>query len=264
MLDSDVEEERAGSSKDRSFRHVAIETGSSRVQGTPSSKVVAVHFDKPWQQLSIAFSTLGFLGLTFVGLWQAIPAINSPDTSEAVSLENATAERMATASIGISGGKPKIPPITKMISAESRRPNRLRGQLSVDNSSTASAPHGRSVQSSQKSATSILRISVAHHFATANLAIWVDDQLTFQYSLQGALKKHIIVLRDLQGYFSDTVPIPAGEHRIRVRVLSQDGAYDESESTSGSFDPGGEKILRIDFAKNNRGMRLSLQAEESH
>jgi hypothetical protein len=104
-----------------------------------------------------------------------------------------------------------------------------------------------------------LHISVAHHFATANLSIWVDDRLSFQGSLQGALKKHMIVLRRLQGYFSDSVQVLPGEHRIRASLLSQDGSFDESEWISGSFIPGSEKTLRIDFGKDNRGMRLSLK-----
>lgn len=238
---------------------VPIETGGSRGQSAPRSSVMSVGFSEPWQQVSIGFLTLGFLGLMFVSLWQAIPVKPFAANSIARDLEDRSAKAMAAASTGISGLESKVSPITKTPSTNGKGPYRLRRQASDNNSGAALDGQGRPLQPAQKVLSSTLRISVAHHFATANLAIFVDDKLRFEYPLRGAVKKRMIVLRDLQGYFSDTVQVGAGEHRIRVRVLSQDGAFDESEDVSGRFAPGSEKILRIDFAKDNRGMRLSLQ-----
>src|SRR5713226_1483390 len=111
----------------------------------------------------------------------------------------------------------------------------------------------------QQSLPSTLRISVEHHFGTANLSVWIDEKLTYSYPLRGAVKKRMLLFRGVQGYFSDSVEVAGGEHLIRVRVLSADNSYDQSGSIRGSFAPGSEKVLTTQFDKNNRGMRLSLQ-----
>jgi hypothetical protein len=105
----------------------------------------------------------------------------------------------------------------------------------------------------------MLRISVEHHFGMAHLFVWIDEKLTYSYPLRGAVKKRMLLLKGVQGYFSDSVEVAGGEHLIRVRVLSADNSYDQSGSIRASFAPGSEKVLTSRFDKNNRGMRLSLQ-----
>jgi serine/threonine protein kinase len=266
LLKPGTEEDLLASSNYRSFSSfsqngckIPIETVGSRGQGAPRSNVMSVQFSQPWQQLSIGFITLGFLGLIFVGLWLAIPVKTLAAHSIASDLGDRAAKATAMVSTGISGLESKVLPFDGTTSTNGRGPSRLGHQFSGNNSGIASNGQGWLVQPSQKVLFSTLQISVAHHFATANLAVFVDDKLSFEYPLRGAVRKHMIVLKDVQGYFSDTVQVAAGEHRIRVRVLSQEGAYDESGRVSGSFAPGRERILRIDFGKDNRGMRLSLQ-----
>ena len=106
---------------------------------------------------------------------------------------------------------------------------------------------------------STLRISVEHHFGTAYLSGWIDDQLTYSYPLRGAVKKRMLLFKGVEGYFSDSVEVASGEHLVRVHVLSADHSYDQFGSIRGSFAPGSEKVLTVQFDKNNRGMRLSLQ-----
>jgi hypothetical protein len=69
----------------------------------------------------------------------------------------------------------------------------------------------------------------------------------------------MVLFKHFQGYVSDFRQVPAGEHRIRVHVLSTDDSYDESGVISGNFAPGSQSVLTIDFDKDNRGMRLSFQ-----
>jgi hypothetical protein len=63
-------------------------------------------------------------------------------------------------------------------------------------------------------------------------------------------------------YLSDVVKLTPGDHRIRVRVLSADGSYDKSGSISGTFAPGSEKLLVIDFDNHNRRMRVAFETEK--
>jgi hypothetical protein len=104
-----------------------------------------------------------------------------------------------------------------------------------------------------------LSIAVEHHFASANLSVWIDDQLSVSHPLHGAVKKRMVLFKHFQGYVSDLIQVSAGEHHIRVHVLSADNSYDESGNISGNFDPGSQSVLTIDFDKDNRKMHLSLQ-----
>jgi hypothetical protein len=84
--------------------------------------------------------------------------------------------------------------------------------------------------------------------------VWIDEKLTYSYPLRGAVKKRMLLLKGVQGYFSDSVEVAGGEHLIHVRVLSADNSYDQSGSIRGSFAPGSEKLLTTHFDKNNRGI----------
>jgi hypothetical protein len=107
-----------------------------------------------------------------------------------------------------------------------------------------------------------LGIAVEHHFVTADISVWIDDRASYSHSLRGATKKRVMLFKGVEGYLSDVVQLKPGDHQIRVRVLSADGSYDESDSISGTFAPGSEKLLAVDFDRHNRRMRLTFEAEK--
>jgi serine/threonine protein kinase len=238
------------------------ETGSSREESSShlNSEVATVRFSQPWQQVSIAFLTLGFLMVAFVGLWQAIP-VNAAHVAATESVlpdrHKTTLSSPTVLAITVSEHSPDA----KASSTKGWRPTRLSGRV-TGNSAGVVQTLGEAAgppQALQQSLPSTMRISVEHHFGTAHLSVWIDDKLTYSYSLRGAVKKRMLLLKGVQGYFSDSVEVAGGEHLIRVRVLSADNSYDQSGSIRGSFAPGSEKVLTTQFDKNNRGMRLSLQ-----
>jgi serine/threonine-protein kinase len=238
------------------------ETGSSREESSShlNSEVATVRFSQPWQQVSIAFLTLGFLMVAFVGLWQAIP-VNAAHVAATESVlpdrHKTTLSSPTVLAITVSEHSPDA----KASSTKGWRPTRLSGRV-TGNSAGVVQTLGEAAgppQALQQSLPSTMRISVEHHFGTAHLSVWIDDKLTYSYSLRGAVKKRMLLLKGVQGYFSDSVEVAGGEHLIRVRVLSADNSYDQSGSIRGSFAPGSEKVLTTQFDKNNRAMRLSLQ-----
>jgi len=237
---------------------VAVKTGRS--SGENGSQSSAVSFSQPWQQLSIAFLTFGFLALAFVGLWQSIP-INAAHAATTASILPARPKATLNWSTGLANPVSEHAPDARASSTKRWRRTNLSGRVPsnppvvVQTLLEAAKPP----QALQQSLPSTLRISVEHHFGTAHLSVWIDEKLTYSYSLRGAVKKRMLLLRGVQGYFSDSVEVAGGEHLIRVRVLSADNSYDQSGSIRGSFAPGSEKVLTTQFDKNNRGMRLSLQ-----
>ena len=106
-----------------------------------------------------------------------------------------------------------------------------------------------------------LRIAVEHHFVTANLSVWIDDQPSYSHSLRGAVTKRVVLFKEVKGYLFDAVKVTAGVHRIRVQVLSADGSYDESGIITTDFVTGGEKLLLVGFDNNNRRMHLSFETQ---
>lgn len=203
--------------------------------------------DQPWQQLGVSFLTLGALALVFVGLWWAIPVNYGPGVTELAFHPVPTAS-MATVvaleqTMADSASVPRIELSTK---------NPPRRVDAIDISMDASEDRSHSCQ---------LGIVVEHHFVTADLSVWIDDRQSYSHSLRGAIKKRVVLFKGVEGYLSDVVQLTPGDHRIRVRVLSADGSYDESGSISGTFAPGSEKLLAIDFDNHNRRMRLAFETE---
>jgi len=237
---------------------VAVKIGHS--DGENDAQSNAVPFSRPWQQLSIAFLTFGFLALAFVGLWQTIPIKAAHVTARASVLPDPS-KAMVNSSTGLANNVSEHASTAKASSTKRRRRTSLSGRVPSNSPMVVQTllEAARPPQVLQQSLPSALRISVEHHFGTAHLSVWIDEKLTYSYSLRGAVKKRMLLLKGVQGYFSDSVEVSGGEHLIRVRVLSADNSYDQSGSIRGTFVPGSQKVLTTQFDKNNRGMRLSLQ-----
>ncbi len=120
----------------------------------------------------------------------------------------------------------------------------------------------------------MLEIEVDHQFATANLSIWVDDQLAYVHRLEGLDKKRLIVFHHVQGHEIHAMQLAPGKHHLRVEVTSDRGAatkdngsptelssgsrsFDQSNTVEGDFASGQEHVLHIIFKHGE--MNLSLQ-----
>ena len=244
----DIRANRVPESNDVSYNYLLNTTNpslsGSRNRLQAAKTAAPVRLDQPWQQLGVAFLTWGVLALVFMGLWWAIPVNAAPGVPElafhpvptvsatVVALEQTMADSASAPSIGLSA---KNPP--RRVDARDIRPD-------------ASKDRSHSCQ---------LSIAVEHHFVTADLSVWIDDRQIYSHSLRGAIKKRVVVFKGVEGYLSDVVQLTPGDHRIGVRVLSADGSYDESGSISGTFAPGSEKLLVIDFDNHNRRMRVAFE-----
>ena len=57
----------------------------------------------------------------------------------------------------------------------------------------------------------------------------------------------------------ETVRLPAGKHRILVRVRSTPDKYEQSASILGSFTRDHPAMLQINFERQGKAMRLALR-----
>ena len=218
---------------------------SAREKRVNTNTVAMVRFDQPWQQMGMASLSLGALALAFTGLWLAIP---TPERVEiALARTSPTVSMASIVSLEVATEEPPSPPVVDV-------PANKRSRSVNETSEGPQLFH-------DQSSSCQLGIAVEHHFVTANLSVWIDDEASYNHSLRGAIKKRVVLFKGVEGYLSDVVQLTPGDHRIRVRVVSADGSYDESSSISGSFSAGAEKMLAVDFDKHNRRMHLAFEDE---
>src|ERR1700692_1075377 len=81
-----------------------------------------------------------------------------------------------------------------------------------------------------------LHLKLQHGFRSAQLSVWVDDEVAFSGKLTGATKKKfgLIPTDAQQGSLSQIIAVRSGEHKIRVRVQPDDAAAQE-DTITGDF-----------------------------
>jgi hypothetical protein len=107
-------------------------------------------------------------------------------------------------------------------------------------------------------ASATLRLRIEHRFQQAEVFVWLDDRLTYHQSVDGTVKKRMVLFKGMEGYQSDSVRVTPGEHRLRVRVHASDDSYDQTNTIAGSLPPDGERQVLIQCEKH-KPLRLSMQ-----
>lgn len=63
-----------------------------------------------------------------------------------------------------------------------------------------------------------LTVAGRHSFRQAEISIWVDGDLKSTFEVSGSTKKKLGVFQKIDGSFSRSLRVQAGEHTVRVRV----------------------------------------------
>jgi len=93
---------------------------------------------------------------------------------------------------------------------------------------------------------SSLHLKLQHGFRSAQVAIWVDRDLAYSGKVSGSVKKRfgLIPTDSVQGSLSEIIPVPSGQHKVRVRIEPEDAAMQE-DTISGSFSANKESDLSV-------------------
>jgi hypothetical protein len=89
-----------------------------------------------------------------------------------------------------------------------------------------------------------MRLKVQHSFRSAQLEVWVDDSTVYSGHLVGTFKKKYGLLPDVQGSLSETLAVPSGSHRVKVRVTADDGAIQE-DTIDAQFSRNTQRTLSV-------------------
>lgn len=103
-----------------------------------------------------------------------------------------------------------------------------------------------------------LHLKLQHDFHSAQVAVWVDDDLAYSGRITGSTRKKfgLIPSDSVQGNLSQIIPVRSGQHNIRLRVEPDDVAVEEN-SINGSFSHHTERDLVV--SARHRGLSLSWQ-----
>lgn len=102
-----------------------------------------------------------------------------------------------------------------------------------------------------------LRLKVQHSFKSAELSVWVDGDLAYSGAIRGSVRKKFgLIPESVQGSLSQLVPVTAGPHTVRVRVVSEEGT--QEETASAEFAPNVEQELSVSARHN--GLSLAWLA----
>jgi eukaryotic-like serine/threonine-protein kinase len=141
------------------------------------------------------------------------------------------------------------------------RPRKNRSNVvratSPDVRTISTAAPARQIQVAS-TASATLRLRIEHRFQQAEVFVWLDDRLTYHQSVDGTVKKRMVLFKGMEGYQSDSVRVTPGEHRLRVRVHASDDSYDQTNTIAGSLPPDGERQVLIQCEKH-KPLRLSMQ-----
>jgi len=108
-------------------------------------------------------------------------------------------------------------------------------------------------------ATATLQIQIAYQFAEVEASVWIDNQLTYDQKLFGESKKRALVFKKVEGHEISNVNVPAGEHRIHIRVQSVSSQYDQSQTFVGKFNAIGQNVLALTCDKRSNGLQITLR-----
>jgi hypothetical protein len=95
-----------------------------------------------------------------------------------------------------------------------------------------------------------LRLKVQHSFRTAHLEVWIDDDQAYSGKLNGSRKRFGLFSDAVQGTLSETLGVPSGIHRVKVRVEPDDGTVHE-DTISGDFPHHGQRTLAVSARRSD-------------
>ena len=90
------------------------------------------------------------------------------------------------------------------------------------------------------------------------MSLWIDGKVAYSGQLQGQAKRKLVFFH-AGSKQQAIVPLPHGNHKIRVRVVSVPDHFDQSATINVSFAKNLQRILHINCDKATGEMRTTLQ-----
>jgi len=96
-------------------------------------------------------------------------------------------------------------------------------------------------------------VTLSHRFDSGRIEIRIDGAKTLEDRLRGSGSKT---------RFVRTLPVPAGSHRVEVRVTSGK-TFDEIEGIQGEFRPREQRELAVSVSPISKRLKLRFEEAET-
>jgi hypothetical protein len=94
-------------------------------------------------------------------------------------------------------------------------------------------------------ASATLTIAGHHSFRHAEVSVWIDGDLKSTYEVSGSPKKRYAILQKIDGTFSRSLRVGAGDHTVRVRFNSLTDASDITRQCQVNVQAGTESTVFV-------------------
>jgi serine/threonine protein kinase len=136
------------------------------------------------------------------------------------------------------------PSVTKSIAATNKAASRV--------SSLPRHKISEAIVARKASDSAILQIRCWHDFDSADLSVWVGNDLVYGTTLKVSGKR-------TNGYLATTVSAPQGNHTVRVQVKSSRGRYYQTKVIDGDLAKDRDNTLEITCSEIDNDLRLAWQ-----
>jgi hypothetical protein len=114
-----------------------------------------------------------------------------------------------------------------------------------------------------------LNIRCQHTFQSAELSVWIDNDLVFAVNVSGSAKNPLTSLlnRRPQG-LAKIINVPSGRHTVRVRLNANSEGYDQIKTVAAVFSPDQDNALSISagrrglYVSEQRGRNIPAESDE--
>ena len=124
-------------------------------------------------------------------------------------------------------------------------------------SKTASPGLGTTVVQSTGKAS--LNVVGEHAFRSAELSIWVDNNLVYQDALHGTVHERSSLFKKtywVSGHIDVPLKVPDGQHKVTVKIKAMGENYLQTESITGAFTAGQSRSLKVSFGATGKDLLL--------
>lgn len=95
------------------------------------------------------------------------------------------------------------------------------------------------------SGNATLKVQMQYGFRSGQVSVWVDDDLACTQHIEGTARRRFgLIPSGIGGTFSRVLPVPSGNHTVKVRVTSDEG-YDNTGVVSGDFPENSQTLLQV-------------------
>jgi len=101
-----------------------------------------------------------------------------------------------------------------------------------------------------------------HAFRSAQLSVWVDDNLVYQDQVHGTVHERSGVFNKtywVSGHMDVPLKVPDGRHKVTVKIKALAENYLQAESVTGDFTAGRTRFLKVSFGSTGKDLVLDWE-----